>query len=132
MRRPRPLNALAALGVAATSVFILEAPAVAGDFYREWPDEVDTAAIVIAWWYDNTDTLCVKSAYRGHAVARMYPADGSGPSFSVTDYKSSPGRTCTGNLSIPEDQKYRVVVKWDDHRHPSGIVTVGDWGPFFS
>ena len=63
-------------------------------------------------WDDSDDTLCVLvGEHYSHvkAVARIAPASGTGPVFSVTDRAPQSG-VCTDNLPIPEDRLYRMTV----------------------
>lgn len=63
-------------------------------------------------WDDSDDTLCViVGDHYSHvkAVARIFPASGTGPVFSVTDRYPQSG-VCTDNLPIPEDRLYRMSV----------------------
>jgi hypothetical protein len=67
-------------------------------------------------------SLCV-TATGGDGInianARIDPANGVGPSFSVTDLTDTSGGRCTGNLSIPEDRSYVLKVRWESE---SGVV----------
>ena len=63
-------------------------------------------------WDDSDDTLCViVGEHYSHlkATARIAPASGTGPVFSVTDRSPQSG-VCTDNLPIPEDRLYRMTV----------------------
>lgn len=75
-----------------------------------------------ASYTDLTDNLCV-TATNGDginiATARIYPANGSGPSFTISDLTDTHGGQCTGNLSIPEDRAYILTLRWDAQ---SGVV----------
>ena len=75
-----------------------------------------------ASWDDLTDNLCV-TATGGDGInianASIDPANGVGPSFSVTDLTDTSGGRCTGNLSIPEDRSYVLKVRWESE---SGVV----------
>ncbi|WP_130387078.1 hypothetical protein [Kribbella sp. VKM Ac-2569] len=44
------------------------------------------------------------------AVAQIRPADGVGPTFSITDTSVGDGCRSTGNLSIPEDERYILTL----------------------
>jgi hypothetical protein len=63
-------------------------------------------------WDDSDDTLCVAvDNHYSHvkAVARIAPASGTGPVYSITDrYPQS--WVCTDNLRVPEDRLYRMTV----------------------
>ncbi|AKU16298.1 hypothetical protein VV02_11200 [Luteipulveratus mongoliensis] len=69
-----------------------------------------------ASWTDVTDNLCV-TATGGDginiATAKIRPANGSGPSFTISDLTDTSGGQCTGNLSIPEDRAYILTLQWD-------------------
>jgi len=60
-------------------------------------------------WNDLNDTLgaCLGGSgtfYR--VVIKISPADGAGPTFSILDEVAGPPCRYTGNLSIPEDERY--------------------------
>lgn len=64
-------------------------------------------------WKDATDDLgaCLGgsgSYYK--VVVRIAPADGVGPVFSKTDTVVGSGCVYTGNLSIPEDERYIMTL----------------------
>lgn len=72
-----------------------------------------------ATWTDATDTLCARAYAHNNngaavrwAEAEIRPVDGTGPEFTIRD--SSPGNgaaNCTGNLNIPEDNRYRMYLR---------------------
>jgi hypothetical protein len=82
-------------------------------------------------WIDHLDTLCAKADYTpetGTAIVKITPVGHNGPSFVVRDRSNDSSRTCTGNLSIPEDKKYRMTVVYRDEWHDlpfSGTVASG-------
>lgn len=111
MRLSRPLLAA---GVAATTVLTTAPPALAADATHtvSW----DGAVRGRATWTDLVDTLCVKAVNPTGidvATATIRPADGTGKTFQVSDHTDTSGQTCTGNLSIPEDERYLLTVQWD-------------------
>lgn len=57
-------------------------------------------------WDDSIDTLCGKSTGVAAAV-KIEPVDGTGPTASVG---VAGDRKCTGNLSVPEDELYRMTI----------------------
>lgn len=64
-------------------------------------------------WDDSQDSLCASltdNQKHSKVVVRISPRDGSGPTFRVVD--TTPywvaDRACTGNLSIQEDERYRI------------------------
>lgn len=66
-------------------------------------------------WDDLTDNLCARvfnAPRASSANVSIFPADGSGPSFGVVDAGGDTQAACTGNLSIPEDEKYVMKVQW--------------------
>ncbi|KAB2810736.1 hypothetical protein F9L07_01915 [Pimelobacter simplex] len=86
--------------------------ATAADFPLEWTST--------PWnykyqgrWTDVTDTLCART--QGYRLrVRISPVGGSGPTFTVTTSGGGGGTwsawACTGNLSIPEDVKYKMEL----------------------
>lgn len=75
-------------------------------------------------WKDATDQLgaCLGGTGTYHqAVATIRPADGTGPKFSVTDYRVGDGCKFTGNLSIPEDERY--VLTLTAYNNTSGSIS---------
>ncbi len=95
---------IAAVAVASASSFIA-APAFANDI------TVNTAA-GYGSWDDSNDNLCANdSRVDGYDVrAKIVPQSGSRSTFQIKDVGVNDGRTCTGNLSIPEDQSYVLQV----------------------
>ncbi len=61
-------------------------------------------------WKDASDTLCLKAA-GSRTNIQLNPVKGGKrlPTHGVTDAPGG-GAHCSGNLSIPEDQPYRVLV----------------------
>ena len=99
----------AAIAVAvAGSVVAVAQPAHAGDYVGSW-NFIGEHSEGTGYWYDGTDTLCARANpnVSGNLRVTLVPANGVGASYSVVDGVSA-GRTCTGNLSIPEDKKYRM------------------------
>lgn len=111
----RSFRFLTSLAVCSASVTALTIqPAHANDFVGTYvASDGNTAGR--GWWFDGTDTLCAKGFF-GEQIqpwvrVRIDPVNGVGGSYSVTDNNTSDGaRTCTGNLSIPEDKQYRMVI----------------------
>lgn len=114
---------LAAIGFLAGSV----GPALANDYSRAITGSYGTA--VVGFWDDSIDTLCVRTYLPIAGQVNITPNDGSGPSFYARDANSSDSnRVCTGNLSIPEDELYKMTLRWEA---PSGTV-VKYVGTFYS
>jgi hypothetical protein len=75
-------------------------------------------------WRDATDQLGACLGGTGtyyQAVVTIRPADGVGPKFSLTDYTVGDGCKYTGNLSIPEDERY--VMTLTAYNHQTGSVS---------
>jgi hypothetical protein len=67
------------------------------------------------YWDDSVDTLCVRGyrAYQDWAEVEIIPTNGVGSTFTKRDTTPTDGaRACTGNLSIPEDKQYRMVLRY--------------------
>jgi hypothetical protein len=70
---------------------------------------------------DLTDNLCVKAFNGGQnflADVGIGPVNGDGPSFTWGAFGGD-GWQCTGNLSIPEDRRYDIQVRW--HSNPGNF-----------
>ncbi|QIM21129.1 hypothetical protein G7075_08300 [Phycicoccus sp. HDW14] len=75
----------------------------------------DSAGHVVAkaWYDDLTDNLCAVSYRDGKTItAQIGPSSGSGISRTVVHSGFGKPRSCTGNLSIPEDKSYWMYVKF--------------------
>jgi hypothetical protein len=69
-------------------------------------------------WTDATDTLCARAnSYDNlgipviRTVVTIHPKGSGSPSFQITD--NTPGNgaaSCSGNLSVPEDQLWHMEV----------------------
>lgn len=97
--------ALIASGLVWTTV----APAIANDLHLAIDSKYHGD------WDDLVDTLCARMEPPGGdpvAEVRVHiaPVDGTGPSFLIADTTSGNGPNCTANLSIPEDELYRMTV----------------------
>lgn len=110
---------------AVAATVMIAGPAFANDYSAEF-NPTSGPNLGRGTWDDLTDNLCAKS-YVGppsqtKIVVKIAPTPGeSGGPFQVTDTGNSSGtQTCTGNLSIPEDQLYRMtIVSYQD----DGIFT---------
>ena len=115
---------LAAAGLAAVTVAVSAAPAMAND--KELTLSYLGAIRARANWYDGTDTLCVKALNPLNidtAHAWITPADGVGKRFDAVDLTDTSGNWCTGNLSIPEDELYVLHLEWQSETGYSKTVT---------
>lgn len=69
-----------------------------------------------ATWDDSMDNLCVKvlnSNANAWAVAQMYRIDGGYYTpIRPTDTGGDSTWNCTGNMSIPEDVRFRIDLEW--------------------
>lgn len=66
-----------------------------------------------ALWKDSIDRLgvCLGGSTSHYlAVAQIRPANGVGPSFSISDRTIGDGCRYTGNLNIPEDRRYILTL----------------------
>ncbi|MCU1537032.1 MAG: hypothetical protein JWP82_1383 [Humibacillus sp.] len=113
----------AAIAVAVTGLVVAVAqPASANDYVGSY-NFIGEHSEGTGYWYDGSDTLCARANpdVSGNLRVTLVPANGVGASYSVVDGRSA-GRTCTGNLSIPEDKKYRMKFT---RYHTSGSTHVG-------
>lgn len=127
MRRARTFVVAAAAAVA--SSVAVAAPAHAGDFTRSY-SHIGEHWEGTAYYTDQYDRLCAKAdaGTAGKLRVTLIPANGSGKSYAVTD-TTSKGRTCTGNLNIPEDKKYRVKLT---RYHPNSTHGHNELGYLYS
>jgi hypothetical protein len=114
----------AGIGTAAL-VLGVAAPAVASDKTLTGDSAYDDGKYR-GIWEDAYDNLCARSLGPDPALVKIEPADGSGPSFQIKD-PSGGGRTCTGNLSIPEDEMYWMTVYHDRRPQPLHQVAYGNF-----
>jgi hypothetical protein len=108
----RTISTIAATGLGAIALVATGTmPAAASDGYAAaWHNGTRVA---VATYDDLTDNLCVRiltDGSRGSASATIYPA-GDGRTWTITD-RPGGGRSCTGNLAIPEDRRYDLALKW--------------------
>jgi hypothetical protein len=106
MRKPLLLLAATSLAIGFAS------PAHANDGYAEaLANGTSGSVIATASWTDLTDNLCA-NALNGppgsYAVAAMIRPDGS--TWRTIRDNPGGGPTCTGNLSIAEDQPFTLRV----------------------
>ncbi len=68
------------------------------------------AVVARAWYDDSTDTLCVRSNREGvMATVRIGPS-GGGTFATASDAGFGKSTNCTGNMSIPEDRLYWMIL----------------------
>lgn len=111
MRKPT-LTAGSSLA-AVVAVIVSASPALANDFTGTYIDSADRVA-ARGYWDDSIDTLCARDYLDSHdwSEAQIVPVNGVGTTFTVRDQPGDSARTCTGNLSLPEDKQYRMVVRF--------------------
>ncbi|MGC4112102.1 MAG: hypothetical protein QM747_17140 [Nocardioides sp.] len=102
MKRTTPL--VLSLGMTVGLAMLIEAPAHASDV-DGYPGKYQGQIIERGYYDDLTDNLCVKTL--NGQVARVTISSAGDPSFAVNDYPGG-GKTCTGNLAIPEDHSYTM------------------------
>ena len=76
-------------------------------------------------WIDVSDNLGACLGGSGsdiRALVVIRPADGSGPKYSIDDHSIADGCEWTGNLSIPEDERYIMTITVYN-RWPSNNIT---------
>lgn len=71
----------------------------------------------VGTWDDLTDNLCVNNLSTGYSKAFMIRPDGS-ILREIID-PAGGGQTCTGNMSIGEDQPFRLRVCWNWYGNPT-------------
>lgn len=109
-----------AVGVSVLASVVLASPASAADATLK----IDRGATKAdpdarATWHDKTDRLCVK-AYTG-SRAQAFVQRPNGQWVTVRDWVSQDNKgKCTGNLSIREDYKTKVVL---DHFYNKRVKT---------
>ncbi|HSV39357.1 MAG TPA: hypothetical protein VLI04_11415 [Nocardioidaceae bacterium] len=115
MKLAREIVAVGATAILVTT--ITPAPAVAADkevrVYLPALGGPDFAGL--GKWTDEDDTLCAllgQNQSHDKLVVRIRPRNGVGPSFRVIDHNPTPAASgsCTGDLSIPENRRYRMRV----------------------
>lgn len=104
-----------ASGVGSLVVIAVAGPAAANDLTLNWQSPSDSRLTARGIWDDSADNLCARGTWWTARVV-IRPVDGTGPTFTIDDSPNPPDqtRTCTGNLSIPEDELYRMEVKTAD------------------
>lgn len=104
----RSLAATSALGIGLT--LAAAAPAQAADNTTLLHSKSGTL-IARATWDDSHDTLCVRSLVKGRKMtATLTLLDGSWGPVEVSHSGHSSTPNCTGNLSIPEDQRAYLIL----------------------
>lgn len=99
-------TALTGLGIVLSSA----APAAASSPTLKFYDSAGNV-VAKAWYDDLTDNLCAVSYRDGKTiVAKIGPNSGTGISPSVVHSGFGKSKSCTGNLSIPEDKSYYLYV----------------------
>lgn len=109
-RATRSLVAAAAT-VAAGAGFALAAaaPAQASDLTLTIKN-ASGKVIAKAWYDDGTDNLCVRSYVQGSmASVKIGPNDG-GTFATANDAGFGKSTNCTGNMSIPEDKYFWMIL----------------------
>lgn len=104
----RSLAVLSLLGVGLT--LASAAPASAADNATQLRNS-NGVLIGKATWDDSHDNLCVRSFVKGHKVtATLSLLDGSWGPVHVSDSGHDSKPNCTGNLSIPEDERAFLIL----------------------
>jgi hypothetical protein len=109
--RARSVAAMAIGAVTLTSATALPAAANDVDLAVGYPGQ--TVKPHHGLWDDSHDNLGACLGGMGtytKAIARIRPADGTGPTFSIDDLSYANGCEWTGNLSIPEDERYIMTL----------------------
>jgi hypothetical protein len=108
--RTRVLGSLAAGATALGLAVAGAAPASASSPTLTFKDSAGNV-VAKAWYDDLTDTLCAVSYRDGKTIsAQIGPNAGTGRSYSVVHSGFGKPKSCTGNLSIPEDRSYYLYV----------------------
>lgn len=79
-----------------------EASDVTVSVKRHWGKWVDTGNLLCASLGPGTD---------GTAVAKIWPVDGTGPTFSVKDGTVADGYRCRRGVRVPENEHYVLRIR---------------------
>lgn len=105
------------LTTAAASLFLVAAAAAPASANDATVDVHHNGVLKArATWDDGTDNLCIKvfnSTSGAWGWANMYRIDGGWhPPIRPTDTGGDSTQNCTGNMSIPEDVRFRIDLEW--------------------
>ena len=107
----RTLSAVGAVGASLALALMSAAPAQASDLTLVIKNASGNV-IARAWYDDLTDNLCVKSFVDGQmASVKIGPNDG-GTFAGVNHAGFGKPASCTGNMSIPEDRYYWMILSF--------------------
>lgn len=111
-RAKRALAGLAAATVAGVGLgMATAAPAHANDLTLVIKNASGTV-VAKAWYDDYTDNLCVRSYVSGTMATANIGASGGGTFATANDAGFGKSTNCTGNMSIPEDRLYWMILSF--------------------
>ncbi|WP_089154687.1 hypothetical protein [Micromonospora sp. NBS 11-29] len=95
----------------------IASPASASDLRHEFHSPYTGELLAVGTYDDLTDTYCIRHV-SGHTDAILYSQRPDGSDRRSWRDSAGDGRTCSGNLSIPEDQYRQVWITAAEWRSP--------------